>query len=389
MKSSEQNLIISERIAKAVSESGGRVFFVGGYVRDKISGRNNKDIDIEIHGVTESRLNDILHSLGEPLNMGASFGILGLRHYSVDISLPRSLDTGEIDPFTGCINAAKRRDFTMNALMQDVLTGEILDFFGGIDDINRKIIRRVDDYTFLFDPLRVIRAARFSAVLGYSVDAETLRICLSADITGIAPERVYMELETAITKSESPSRFFTVLAEMNQLSAWFPEVKSYDILDMAAKVRDKSSYIPGFMLAMLCHNWPEDDISRFLSRLTNDSRLTKYVLKMSPTARKLSRLPEDSPVLSFLRLFDDAVSPDDLAVMSEILTGDSHSDILTLYHERMSLPSVTGADIIREGARPGPAVGEALRRVHAMRLEGVPKAVQLREAMRYIAEVKS
>ena len=374
-----RNLTVSKRIAKSVSESGGRVFYVGGYVRDKISGRNSKDIDIEIHGVTESRLNEILHEIGEPLNMGASFGILGLRHYSVDIVLPRSLITGGIDPFVGYMNAAKRRDFTMNALMQDVLTGEILDFYGGIDDIHNRIIRRVDDYTFLLDPLRVIRAARFSAVMNFSVDDYTRDICSSADISRIAPERVYSELENAITKSESPSKFFAELSRMNQTRTWFAEAANSDmnILDMAAKFREKSSYMAGFMLAVLCHNWPEDDTARFLSRLTNDSRLTKYVLNMAGLSQKFSRM-------TLLRLFDEAESPDDFSLMSEILTGDSHSDVLEIYHERMSQPFVTGADILSLGASPGPLVGEILKHIHAMRLEGIPKDFQLIEAMKYI-----
>ena len=379
-----RNLTVSKRIAKSVSESGGRVFYVGGYVRDKILGRNSKDIDIEIHGVTESRLNEILHEIGEPLNMGASFGILGLRHYSVDIVLPRSLITGGIDPFVGYMNAAKRRDFTMNALMQDVLTGEILDFYGGIDDIRNRIIRRVDDDTFLLDPLRVIRAARFSASLGFDVDDYTRDICSSADISRIAPERVYSELENVITKSESPSKFFAELSRMNQTRTWFAEIANHDanILDMAAKFREKSSYMAGFMLAVLCHDWPEDDTARFLSRLTNDSRLTKYVLNMAGLSQKFSRM-------TLLRLFDEAESPDDFSLMSEILTSDSHSDVLEIYHERMSQPFVTGADILSLGASPGPLVGEILKRIHTLRLEGVPKAVQLREAMKYIEEAES
>ena len=391
MNATSNDLAISARIAKAVSNAGGRAFFVGGYVRDKILCRPSKDIDIEIHGVTESRLIEILGGIGEPLSMGASFGVLGLRHYDADIVLPRSLTTGEIDPFTGYLNAAKRRDFTMNALMQDVLTGEILDFFGGIDDIRDHIIRRVDDSTFLIDPLRVIRAARFSASLGFTVDADTMRICSSVDTSRLAPERVYAELESAITKTESPSRFFAVLEGMNQLSAWFAEAVNadIDILDMAARVRDESSYPSGFMLATLCHGWPEDGIVRFLSRLTNDIHLTRYVMNMAGLAHTLSRMPQDSPELSYMQIFDASECPDDLPLMSEILAGDSHSDMLRLYHERMRLPHVTGGDILKHGVQQGRLVGEALRVAHTLRLSGIQKAEQLREAMKYIAEAES
>ncbi|MBR0257695.1 MAG: hypothetical protein IJQ58_08160, partial [Synergistaceae bacterium] len=70
MNATSNDLAISARIAKAVSNAGGRAFFVGGYVRDKILCRPSKDIDIEIHGVTESRLIEILGGIGEPLSMG-------------------------------------------------------------------------------------------------------------------------------------------------------------------------------------------------------------------------------------------------------------------------------------------------------------------------------
>ncbi|MBR1438682.1 MAG: CCA tRNA nucleotidyltransferase, partial [Synergistaceae bacterium] len=142
MKSSGKNLIMAGRIARAVHEEGGRSFFVGGYVRDEVSGRCSKDIDIEVHGVSEARLAEILDGLGERLTMGASFGIFGLKHYTLDIVMPRS-SSGDVAPFIGFREAARRRDFTMNALMKDVMTGEILDYFGGVYDINNKIIRHV------------------------------------------------------------------------------------------------------------------------------------------------------------------------------------------------------------------------------------------------------
>ena len=386
MKTEHENLMMSTKIAQAVSNKGGRAFFVGGYVRDEILGRRGKDIDIEIHGLTEEHLTEILGTLGEVLTMGASFGILGLRHYSIDIILPRSLVNGEVDPFIGTFEAARRRDFTMNALMKDVLTGEVIDHFGGINDIKERVIRHVDDETFLLDTLRVIRAARFSAVLGFCVDEGTRVLCSSANISLLAKERVFTELENALTKSPRPSRFFTELEGMGQASAWFQEVSGMytGILDMAASFRDRASYMAEFMIAMLCHGRPEDETSRFLSRLTNDVRLTKYALNMSKLADVLAGMPKSSDTLSFMRVFDDAVSPEDLSLMSEILSGNSHADMLELYRERISRPYVTGADILREGVSPGPEVGMALRHVHDLRLSGAAKDVQLREAIKYI-----
>ena len=371
---------MSQKIAQAVRDSGGRVFYVGGYVRDKILGRQSKDIDIEIHGVTTEALCEILSGLGEVLEMGASFGILGLRHYSLDIVLPRSIETGEIDPFIGPKEAARRRDFTINALMMDVLTGEVLDFFGGLYDIEHGLIRHVDDYTFLFDKLRVLRAARFSALLGFDVDNETRLLCSSADISDLAVERVFGEVENVLTKSIEPSRFFTELERMKQISFWFPEIQNVntDILDKAVNFRQKSLFKTGFMFASLCHGLAESETARFVSRLTNDKRLNEYAVNISSLASKEITI----------EILDASICPDDLALLSEIVTGRSNSEILALYHSRMSRPYVTGADILREGVKPGPIVGKALRLVHELRLSGASKDVQLREAMRYIRYIR-
>ena len=153
-----QDLAMAREIAAKVAAAGGRVYFVGGCVRDRLLHQDVKDIDIEVHGVSVDKLREILDSLGERTEMGASFGVFGLKHIGLDIAMPRKeQSTGlghkdfavSVDPFIGPKKAAERRDFTMNALMQDVLTGEILDFFGGRDDLERRIIRHVNDTSYV------------------------------------------------------------------------------------------------------------------------------------------------------------------------------------------------------------------------------------------------
>ena len=129
---------MARQIAAAVAQAGGRAYYVGGFVRDRLLGIDTKDVDMEIHGVPAPALEAILDRLGTRTQMGASFGIYGLRHYDIDIALPRKEHLSGrghrdfavfTDPFLGPEKAAMRRDFTVNALMEDVLTGEILDFF--------------------------------------------------------------------------------------------------------------------------------------------------------------------------------------------------------------------------------------------------------------------
>ena len=131
----EKDLEMARRMAGTAAERGGRVYFVGGFVRDGVMGRESKDVDIEIHGMTADAVRGMLGEIGPWKEMGASFGVFGLRGYTLDIALPRrgggKGEDADIDPFMGRKEAERRRDFTMNAMMQDVLTGEIFDDFGG------------------------------------------------------------------------------------------------------------------------------------------------------------------------------------------------------------------------------------------------------------------
>ena len=101
-----------------------------------------------------------------------------------------------------------RRDFTMNALMEDVLTGEILDHFGGIEDLKCKVLRHVNDDTFAEDPLRVLRAAQFAARFEFAVAEETINLAKTMDLGALAKERVFEELKKALQKAQKPSIFF-------------------------------------------------------------------------------------------------------------------------------------------------------------------------------------
>ena len=145
------NRQMAHAIAEAVASRGGRAYYVGGFVRDALLGRENKDVDMEVHGIAPAELEEILDSLGQRMTIGESFGIYGLKGVELDIAMPRKEEARGmghrdfqvyVDPFIGTEAAARRRDFTFNALMQDVLTGEIVDHFGGREDL-QQIWKRV------------------------------------------------------------------------------------------------------------------------------------------------------------------------------------------------------------------------------------------------------
>ena len=226
---------LARAIAEKAAEQGGTVYFVSGCVRDRLLGLENKDIDIEVHGIPAEALEQLLSELGACMKIGKSFGIYGLKEHALDIALPRiERRTGvghrdfavTSDPFLGTYEAAKRRDFTMNALMQNVLTGEIIDHFGGRQDLQDGVLRHVDDVTFTEDPLRVLRAAQFAARFQFSVAAETVELCRRIDLSALSRERVMLEMEKALLRAEKPSLFFGELRTMGQLGHWFPEVQA-------------------------------------------------------------------------------------------------------------------------------------------------------------------
>ena len=406
---------MARRVAEAVARAGGRTFFVGGYVRDRLMGLENKDIDIEVHGVSVRALEDILDGLGTRTTMGASFGVMGLSHYDLDIAMPRSEKaTGRghkdfevfVDPFIGPEKAAMRRDFTMNALMEDVLTGEVLDFFGGRADMAAGVIRHVNDRSFVEDPLRVFRAAQFAARFGFEVAGETIALSSTMAADALAPERVMGELEKALLKAERPSVFFDQLRRMNQLCLWFAELEGLDVpawkrtmsaLDAASPLRGEAKAPLSFMLAALCADLSGEDARRLLARLTNAVEVTRYALNMNERLRALDDcLQGNACEYDWMALYDGCVAPGELILLARSSRGGSEAhwpdterelrQFLALYTDRMSQPFLMGRDLLEAGVKPGPGMGEALAHAHRLRLEGAPKAAQLTGALACLSE---
>ena len=397
----DRNIDMARRIAAAVQTAGGRVYYVGGFVRDRLMGLENKDVDIEVHGVTVATLEGLLDALGERTAMGASFGVMGLRHYQLDIAMPRSeRATGRghrdfevfVDPFIGPERAAMRRDFTMNALMQDVLTGEILDFFGGRADLAAGRIRHVSDASFAEDPLRVFRAAQFAARFEFEVAGETLALCARMDVAALACERVMGELEKALMKARRPARFFEALRRMDQLKLWFAELSALpeerwrqvmERLDGAAALRARARAPLPFMLLSLCAFLEAGEAEALLTRLTNARQATQYVLSLRgvlPRARAL--LGRWAEADEWMAVLDAACCPEDLILL--LATPGTEApldDLLALYRQRMAQPFVMGRDLVAAGVRPGPRMGVALAYAHKLRLAGRPREEQLRRTL--------
>lgn len=434
----------AEEIAERVHALGGSAYYVGGYVRDRLLGRDSKDIDIEIHGITEDALIELLSDMGETASFGRSFGIHTLRGTGIDIALPRTeRSTGQghrqfdvsVDPFIGTEAASSRRDFTINALMQDVLTGEILDYHGGREDLEKGIIRHVSDASFADDPLRVLRAASFASRLGFAIAEETASLCRSIDISQLSSERIEEELAKALLGSDSPSVFFEELRRMDQLSFWFPElealidlpqdpiyhpegdvwVHTMEVIDRAAIFREKTKEPLSFMLLCLCHDFGKavttefikgryhayqhevkgiPVIESFLRRIVKEKSIRRYVTGMVPLHMRPNVAAFSKPsVKSTNRLFYEAASPGDLVYFAicdkpvlageENFTGDSDFlwERLSVFEATMAKPHITGKDLIEAGISPGEELGRLLDYALKLRLAGIDKDQAMKQVM--------
>ncbi|HEX8557138.1 MAG TPA: HD domain-containing protein [Pyrinomonadaceae bacterium] len=281
------------RLARAVRDAGGRALLVGGCVRDRLLGRAVKDWDVEVYGVEPAALRELLGRFGRVNVVGEAFTVYKLGH-DLDVSLPRrERKTGrghrgfyiEGDPSMSFEDAARRRDFTVNAMLEDPLAGEVIDPFGGRADLAARLLRAVSADTFVEDSLRVLRAAQFAARFGFEVEAGTAALCRSIDLSDLPAERVWGEVEKMLLAAERPSAGLRWLDRLNATPQLFPEIEALKgvpqeeewhpegdvfvhtllVCDRARELVDDLDYPRRVtvMLAALCHDFGKPSTTEF------------------------------------------------------------------------------------------------------------------------------
>ena len=302
---------------------------VGGSVRDLLLGRRGiKDIDIEVFGLSADGLRGVLKNGYDFDECGASFGVLKVKHLDIDVSLPRRESKCgfghkgflvDSDPGMTIAEAASRRDFTVNAIYYDPLAQALEDPHGGVPDLENGVLRHVSG-KFREDPLRVLRGMQFVARFGLRPAQETVEMCRTMDIEGLAPERIFEEWGKLLLKGERIGdglRFlrdtgwvahFPELGRLigcRQDPEWHPEGDVWEhtclCLDAFARRRTGERYedlVVG--LATLCHDFGKPDVTMldpvkkricspghdeagvghtlsFLRRMTNEERILRDV----------------------------------------------------------------------------------------------------------------
>jgi tRNA nucleotidyltransferase (CCA-adding enzyme) len=381
------------QIAETVAEAGGRAWLVGGSVRDHLMGKSVKDWDIEVYGLDADALERQLRKVGRVDTVGKSFAVFKLRRRKVefDVSIPRrdsKKGPGHKgieavgDPDMTVEEAVTRRDLTINAILMDPLTEQIVDPSAGQADLEARRLAPVDVTTFLEDPLRALRAVQFAARFGFEPTAELVRLCSEADLHELPPERVSGEWEKLLLRGQHIAHGLRLARQSAILARVFPEVQAGvpeatdALLDAARPLRDTLEDAPrqmALMLAVWLHALDTQDAEATLDRL-RVHKWQGYALRDS--------------VLALHGHHDDPVATDadlrwlstraevDLALRVREVLGDAEAVERRAYAAALGVAHkapkrlLEGRHLHELGVAPGPQMGVLVMQVYEAQLDG-------------------
>ena len=437
--SAVDSLAPARTIAETVHRSGGRALIVGGWVRDRLLGQQSRDVDVEVFGVPADRLRTLLASLGRVEEVGESFQVF--KAGDIDVSLPRRESKSgrghrgfvvDGDPGMSIAEAARRRDFTINAISWDPLSEEYLDPFDGRHDLATRTLRIVDPQTFGDDSLRVLRAIQFAARFGLTLDGETAALCREIPLDDLPAERIWGEVEKLLF-APRPSiglalalgldvvrRLFPELLALvgcAQEPEWHPEgdvwVHTLQVVDQA---RTRIDDLPrpqqiAIMLGAVCHDFGKpkttafldgrirsidheeqgvEPATLFLDRL-NVHSIEGYDVRhqvLGLTAQHLKpgmwfKVKDEVGDGAFRRLAQKV----DLELLARLAKSDClgrepgtfNCEAMDWFLERARVlgvehrapgPMLLGRHLLDLGLKPGPRMGELLKAVYEQQLDG-------------------
>jgi tRNA nucleotidyltransferase (CCA-adding enzyme) len=233
---SQSPLEVAQGIAVDVHTANGRALVVGGWVRDRLRGQPSKDLDLEVFGVAPGDLPRLLAPHGRVEAVGQSFPVFKVITAAgdIDVALPRRESKNgrghkgfevQGDPFMSVAEAARRRDFTINAIAWDPLSDVYEDPFNGRADLEQRRLRVVDPATFADDSLRALRAVQFAARFEFTLDAAAAAICRSIRLDDLPGERVWGEIEKLLLQAARPSIGLELALSLGVVDQVLPELR--------------------------------------------------------------------------------------------------------------------------------------------------------------------
>jgi len=445
-------------ISKELHSKDAKAIVVGGSVRDHFLKLDIKDYDIEVYGLESMvELEEVLGEYGSVNLVGKSFGVLKFQYEGeeYDFSFPRresKVGAGhrgfdvEVDGSLDFKTAAKRRDFTVNALGYDIEEKAFIDPFGGLEDIKQKQLRHIDDETFIEDPLRVYRAVQFCARFGFILSSETKVLCKEMVTKGmleeLPKERVYTEWKKLLLKAPKPSLGFELMRELGILERYFPELYALigvpqspkwhpegdvwvhtmmTVEEMALLRTENEKYNLKMMFAILCHDLGKathttvevdgriraigheeaglEPTKSLLYKLTDEHDFIESLLPLVEHHLKPSQFYAANSGSKAIRKLATKVNIEELVVVAKAdFLGRTTEEALTRDYKagewllkkaaELQVKSkplerlVQGRDLIDLGLEPSPQFKAIIDEVYALQLEGTISTRE--EALAYI-----
>lgn len=435
-----------DKIVNEIHGAGGTPYLVGGAVRDEMMGGTPKDKDIEIYGLPQETVEKVLSNFGKVDTVGKTFGVTKLKlpnGEDYDFSLPRrdsKIGVGhkgfnvEVDHTLSPKEALARRDFTVNSMMRNLVTGELVDPYGGEKDLKTKTLRATSQESFSDDPLRVLRGMQFAARFGFDLDPKTAEQARNnrSSYSELTLPRVWGEWEKLMDKGKYPSKAMDYLQStgwdklypqlhnlqgVQQDPYWHPEgdvwTHTAHVMDAASKIAQRENLGPEerrtLMMAALTHDLGKPKYTRqvegrwrahghesggvpfandFMSSIGTPKRLNERVLPL--VANHMFHANKEVGNRAIARLVD-RLHPASFHDLRRVVEADysgrpplparlpDNFQALQDKYDQIKLPtsggkfvsSVNGADVMREtGMPPGKEIGELLNKIRDMELEG-------------------
>jgi len=374
----------------SLRNAGFQGYLCGGAVRDLALGRKPKDFDV----ATDAHPDQVLHIFPKADKVGAHFGVVIER--GVEIATFRSDgaygDSRRPDSVKfekSPREDAARRDFTVNAMFMDPFTGHIIDYFGGQEDIKRKVLRAVGDPYKRFgeDHLRMLRAMRFAAKLGFTIDPDTLAAMkgLAPHIKSVAPERVKQEISGALSFPGGPAKSFNIMRDTGMLSHIFPEIDQltpHQHAVLANILQQAHSEGNTFALAALFSELAPKTVQAVALRLKVPNDEQKHIYDILGMQDRISAVSEHTTLDVLKKLMREQYFPDALKLYGMRVKAHDGAvsyhpfDLLTKMYAAMRQEDlhpekfVTGNDLIALGLKPGKQFKDILDRIEIAQLRG-------------------
>ena len=425
----------AKEVALRLRAAGYHALFAGGCVRDTLLGRHPKDYDVATDALPEQ----VMDLFPGALTVGAHFGVVIVKRDGHQVEVATFRKDGEyVDGrhpesvvFSSPEEDAKRRDFTVNGLFADPESGAVIDYVEGQEDIEKRVIRAIGDPAARFgeDQLRLMRAIRFSTVLGFEIQSTTwaaLKL-LAPNISRVSEERVRDEF-IKILAHPNRVRGFDLLVESGLMQVILPEI--VDLMgctqppqfhpegDVFVHTRLMLSFLPAdcslpLVLSVLLHDIAKpatrtidpDGRIRFNGHDRLGAEMAEVILRrmkfpndvIEPTVEAVANhmIFKDVKKMRVAKLkrfmarngFDDELELHRVDCLGCHGLLDNHEFVRAKQEEFANAPLIperliTGADLIELGWKPGPALGAKLIDVQTLQLEG--KITTREEALQWV-----